>query len=347
MTGLTELLWAPVLAFSLSALLTPVMVRVAPRIGAVDVPRDGRRLHKRPIPRTGGVAIFVAFLLGVGLISGPLVAMVRLLLGATLLLLLGLVDDVYRLSARVKIVFQILAALIALGGGAGVSALSLWGVTMDLGLWQLPLSMLWLVALTNAHNMIDGLDGLCGGVSAIEAVVLALLLAWQGNSAWAGVSLVLCGAALGFLRYNRHPASIFMGDAGSQLLGFVLGYLALRLDQPRAGDLGAIVPLLLFGVPLSDLVFAVVRRFLRGQSPFTADRGHWHHRLFDAGCSQRRTCRILTLVCALLGGAALGVSRAAWYGYAVYALLWIVVVMMGVRLRYVKRRKIPRVNASV
>ncbi|MBE6620960.1 MAG: undecaprenyl/decaprenyl-phosphate alpha-N-acetylglucosaminyl 1-phosphate transferase [Ruminococcaceae bacterium] len=333
-------------AFLISAVITPAMMRIAPRIGAIDIPCDGRRLHKRPIPRTGGIAMFVAFLLGIGLIGGPREATVRLLLGATLLVLLGLIDDVYRLSAGVKIVFQALAALIALGGGAGISALSLWGATIDPGVWRLPLSMLWLVTLTNAHNMIDGLDGLCAGVSAIEAAMLALLLLLQGSGTWAGVSLVLCGAALGFLKYNRHPARIFMGDAGSQLLGFVLGYLSLRLDQPRAGDLGAIVPLLLFGVPLSDLTFAVVRRLLRGQSPFAADRGHWHHRLFDAGCSQRRTCRILTLVSVLLGGAALGVSRAAWYGYAVYALLWIVVVMMGVRVRYARRREVLRKNAS-
>lgn len=333
-------------SFLISAAMTPVMMRIAPRIGAIDVPCDGRRLHKRPIPRTGGVAMFVSFLLGVGGIGGPREATVRLLWGATLLLLLGLLDDVYRLSARIKLVFQLLAALIALSGGAGVSSFSMWGVTVDPGALRLPLSMLWLVALTNAHNMIDGLDGLCAGVSAVEAAVLALLLVWQGEDTWAGVALVLCGAALGFLRYNRHPARIFMGDAGSQLLGFVLGYLSLRLDQPRAGDLGAMVPILLFGVPLSDLAFAVVRRLLRGQSPFAADRGHWHHRLFDAGCSQRRTCRILTLVCALLGGAALGVSRPAWYGYAVYALLWIVVVMIGVRLRYAKQTGILHRNAS-
>ncbi len=320
-------------AFFISAFATPAAMQIAPRIGAIDVPCDGRRLHKRPIPRTGGLAMFVSFLLGVGWIGGPHEGIVRLLLGATLLLLMGVVDDVYRLSARVKIVFQLLAALITLGGGAGVFSFSMWGVTVDPGVLRLPLSMLWLVALTNAHNMIDGLDGLCAGVSAVEAAVLALLLVLQGDVALAGVSLVLCGAALGFLRYNRHPARIFMGDGGSQLLGFVLGYLSLRLDQPHAGDLGALVPILLFGVPLSDLIFAVVRRLLRGQSPFTADRGHWHHRLFDAGCSQRWTCRILTLVCILLGGAALGVSRAAWYGYAVYALLWIVVVMMGVKTR--------------
>ena len=126
-----------------------------------------------------------------------------------------------------------------------------------------------------------------------------------------------------------------MGDAGSQVLGLMLGYLSLRLDQPRAGMFGAMVPLLLFGLPLSDLFFAVVRRLLRGQSPFAADRGHWHHRLFDAGLSQIWTCRMLLLVCLLLGAGALGTSREAWYGYAVYALLWTVVLVSVVRMRCV------------
>ena len=150
---------------------------------------------------------------------------------------------------------------------------------------------------------------------------------------WAGVALVLGGAALGFWIYNRHPAKIFMGDAGSQVVGMILGYLALRLDGGQMGTLGALVPLLLFGLPVSDLAFAVLRRLLRGQSPFAADRGHWHHRLFDAGYSQTWTCRILLLVSALLGASALGVSREAWYGYAVYSLLWVVFLVSLVGMR--------------
>ena len=335
---MTEQILAMLAAFGISAALIPQMIRLAPLIGALDVPRDGRRLHKRPLPRTGGIAIFVAFVIGVAVALPPPVATVRLLLGATLLLLLGIADDVYRLSAKVKIVFQVLAAWITLSGGAGVGALSLWGVAVDVGIWRLPLSLLWLVALINAHNMIDGLDGLCAGVSSIEALLLCFLLVGQGSYAWASVSLALCGASLGFWLYNRHPARIFMGDAGSQVLGLVLGYLSLALDQSQTGSLGALVPLLLFGLPLSDLAFAVVRRLWRGQSPFAADRGHWHHRLFDAGCSQARACRILLLACSLLGVAALGASREEWYGYAVYALLWTVVLLSGVRMRYAKRK---------
>ena len=314
-------------AFGISAVLVPHTMRLAPVIGAVDVPRDGRRLHKRPLPRTGGIAIFLAFVIGTALVLPPREETVRLFSGATLLLLLGVWDDVYRLSARVKLVVQMVAALITLGG-AGETPLLGYGEGAEV--WRLALAVLWLLTLINAHNMIDGLDGLCAGVGAIEAVVLALLLTRQGSDAWAGVSLVLVGAALGFWIYNRHPARIFMGDAGSQVVGMILGYLALRLDGPRMGALGALVPMLLFGLPLSDLVFAVLRRLLRGQSPFAADRGHWHHRLFDVGYSQTWTCRVLLLVGTLLGASALGVSREAWYGYAVYALLWIVFLVSSI-----------------
>ena len=315
--------------------LVPWMMRIAPRIGALDVPSDGRRLHKRPVPRTGGIAIFVSLLPAFAVIETPHTATVRLLLGATVLLLLGIVDDVYRLSAGVKIAVQALAAAVVVSGGAGIGSLSFLGTVVEVGTLELPLSVLWLVTLINAHNMIDGLDGLCAGVSAIEGLLLFVILTGQGSYAWAGVSLAAVGAAFGFWVYNRHPASIFMGDAGSQVLGLGLGYLSLRLDQPRAGMLGAMVPLLLFGLPLSDLAFAVLRRLARGQSPFAADRGHWHHRLFDAGLSQIWTCRMLLLVCLLLGAGALGISREAWYGYAVYALLWTVVLVSVVRMRCV------------
>jgi UDP-GlcNAc:undecaprenyl-phosphate GlcNAc-1-phosphate transferase len=317
-------------AFGISAVLVPHTMRLAPLIGAVDVPRDGRRLHKRPLPRTGGIAIFLAFVIGTALVAPPHEETVRLFLGATLLLLLGIWDDVYRLSAGVKLIVQILAALLVLGGA---EEWTLFGYGGGAEALRLVVSVLWLVALINAHNMIDGLDGLCAGVGAVEAAVLALLLAGQGGGVWAGTSLVLGGAALGFWLYNRHPARIFMGDAGSQVVGMILGYLALRLDGAQMGTLGTLVPLLLFGVPLSDLVFAVLRRLLRGQSPFAADRGHWHHRLFDAGYSQTWTCRILLFVSILLGASALGVSREAWYGYAVYSLLWIVFLVSLVGMR--------------
>ena len=320
------------LAYCLTALLTPTAIGLARHIGAIDVPSDTRRMHKHPIPRTGGVAIFAAFVIAAGWIGAELSGFAHLLMGATVLAVLGVLDDVFRLPAALKLAVQLLAASVTVAGGVDFGGISLWGHVWGLGGLSLPLSVVWLVVCVNAHNMIDGLDGLSASVSAVEAFVLAVLLALQGNGGLSGVALVLCGCCLGYLPYNRHPAHVVMGDTGSQLLGLVLGYLTLAFDQRKAGDLGALVPLLVLAVPLSDLVFAVLRRLARGQSPFAADRGHWHHRLSDAGLTQRQICFWMILFSSLLGTVALFISREEGYPYAVYAAFWTVAAVAGLRL---------------
>lgn len=302
----TKAVLSSALAYGITAALTPMMIRLAPRIGAVDVPQDDRRLHSRPIPRSGGIAIFAAFLLALGMIGGSGAGMIRFLLGAEIVVLLGVLDDVFRLPALLKLTVQILAC-----------ALTTWR-----GGWQGLLSLIWLLTLVNAHNMIDGMDGLSCSIAAIEAFALSVVLMLQDQPFLSGVALILCGCALGFLPYNSHPARVFMGDAGSQLLGFVLGYVSLCIDCKGAGHLGWMIAPLIFAVPLSDLTFAVLRRLCRGQSPFAADRGHWHHRLIDRGLGQRHALFWLALFCLLLSISGVLVSRRAWYGMAVYALLW-------------------------
>ena len=301
-------------AYGVSAVLTPLTMRLAPRIGAVDVPRDGRRLHTKATPRSGGIAIFTAFLISLGMIGVPDPALIRFLIGAEALVLLGLLDDVFRLPAPAKLAVQTLACAYATGEGG----------------FRGVISVFWMISLVNAHNMIDGMDGLAASIAAIEAFLLSAVLALQGTLGASAVALVLCGCALGYLPYNRHPARVFMGDAGSQLLGFVLGYASLYIDRKEAGALGWMIAPLIFALPLSDLVFAVIRRLLRGQSPFAADRGHWHHRLVDIGMGQRRALLVLALFCSLLGCAGILVSRVAWYGLAVYALLGTACAVMGV-----------------
>jgi UDP-GlcNAc:undecaprenyl-phosphate GlcNAc-1-phosphate transferase len=339
MSGYGRIFAAAAMAFVLSMLLTPIAIRLAPRVGAVDVPLDGRRMHTSPVPRMGGVAIFLAFVLPLAFIGMPHTLLVRLLLGATLLILLGIFDDVFRLSALAKLLLQIVACLIVVGGGEELTPLHLWGMQLFSGAWRVPVSVLWMVASINAHNMVDGLDGLLASLGAVEALVLSVLLALQGNIAMSGAALLVCGACLGYLPYNRHPARVFMGDTGSQFLGFVLGLLSLLIDQTAVGSLGAVVPLLVLAVPLSDLGFAVVRRIARGQSPFAADRGHWHHRLSDAGLGQRQVCFWMILIAALMGTVALLVSREEWYGYAVYAVLWVIVTLMTMQLLYGRRAR--------
>ena len=301
--------------------LTPWAIRLAPCIGALDVPRDRRRMHTRVMPRTGGIALFVAFAVCTVLVDAPRAQLLALLWGATLLVVLGVLDDVYRLSAPLKLIVQLLVATVVLGNGGGWPHLMLGAVDLTPGVWRLPVGVLWLLLLVNAHNMIDGLDGLAAGISALEAGALAFVFALQGNVPMLTMSLILAGCCVGYLPYNRHPAQVFMGDTGSQFLGLALGVLSLHVDLYACGSLGVLVPLLIFALPLSDLIFAVVRRTLRGQSPFHADRGHWHHRLIDVGMTQRQACRWLYLLCAALGTVSILICREEWYGFAVYATL--------------------------
>lgn len=308
--------------------LTPWAIRLAPHIGAVDIPRDGRRMHTHPTPRTGGIAMFVAFAAATVVSSAPVPQRVALLWGATLLVLLGIFDDIYRLPALLKLIVQVLSAAIALGNGGGWSILPLGHAVTLPSAARLLLGVAFTVVLINAHNMIDGMDGLAASIAGIESVGLSLVLLIEGEIGWAALALALGGTCAGYLPYNRHPARVFMGDAGSQLLGLVLGVLSLHIDLPSSGALGALVPLLVFALPLSDLAFAVMRRIARGQSPFAADRGHWHHRLIDRGWGQRRACRWMSLLCAALGAIGVLLCREEWYPYAAYATLGALALVM-------------------
>lgn len=293
-------------AAGIAAGLTPLSIRLAPVIGAMDIPRDGRRMHTRATPRYGGLALFGAFLLLSPFCNLADAGLLRLIWGATLLVSLGTLDDVFRLSAPLKLSVQLLAATLAVGNDADAPA------TLT--------RVIFCLLMINAHNMIDGLDGLLVGVSGIEALALGGILFLQGETDAALLATVAFGACLGYLPFNRHPAKTFSGDTGSQFLGLLMGMLALRV-RTDAAPLGWLIPFLATALPLSDLLFAVIRRLLRGKNPFEADRGHWHHRLSDLGMGQPRVCFWLCLIAANLGAVAVLLCRAEWYGFAAYAAL--------------------------
>lgn len=308
-------------AYGLCRLLTPVAMWLAPHIGAMDIPRDGRRLHTRPIPRAGGIAIYVAFLITLLFLGRGEERLIRFFAGSGILVLFGLLDDVWHLPPWMKLTAQLSACVLT------VQPRGWWGAVV----------IVWMVALINAHNMIDGMDGLAASVAAIEGLFVSVALALGGNGAMASVALAVCGGALGFLHRNRHPAQVFMGDGGSQFLGFALGYLAVYINENVSGSLGWMASLFVFALPVSDLVFAAARRLLQGKSPFAADRGHWHHRLIDRGMGQRRALLWLVVLSSVLGISGLLLLRTEWYGFAPYALLWAVVVLMLMELLYGRR----------
>ncbi|HTE66153.1 MAG TPA: MraY family glycosyltransferase [Candidatus Binatia bacterium] len=293
-------------------LLTPVIRDAAHGAGLLDEP-DGRKVHETPIPRLGGVAIAAAFYLGItaalvvartagsplGLETGHLPA---ILVGAALIAAIGVLDDTQGMRARVKFSAQVVVALVAYGLGLSIDRLDgPWG-SLALGVWSLPLTVAWIVAVVNALNLIDGLDGLASGV-ALTALATFFLIASAGGATPPSLIVLAAGAggAIGFLRYNLHPASIIMGDTGAMLLGYLLAAAAISLTQIGSPAVAPWVPLVALGLPLGDTAWTVVRRLVAGEPVFVADRRHIHHRLLELGLGQRTVALLLWLVSAAFG----------------------------------------------
>ena len=297
------------IAIIISFLATPLVKALAYKVGAIDVPKDGRRMHKTPIPRLGGLAIFLSFLLSTLLFAEIDRQMKGILMGAVIIVILGVLDDIMTLRALPKFFIQILAASIAVYHGCVIQFVSNFNLFSDtlyinLGWLSVPVTIIWIVAITNAVNFIDGLDGLAVGVSAISAgslLVIALMVA-EGNIAI--VIAALLGACIGFIPYNFNPAKIFMGDTGSTFLGYILATLSIQGLFKMYAIISFAVPFLILGVPIFDICFAFLRRIAKGQNPMIADRGHVHHRLIDMGFSQKQSVAITYMITAILGLAA-------------------------------------------
>ena len=318
-------------AFLLSYFMTPPVRRFAVYIGAMDVPRDERRVHDHPIPRMGGLAIFVSFLVTALLFADMDNQVMGLLLGSVIIAVMGAMDDVLNLSPWLKLAGQVLAAVVAYSCGIYFNVLSFTG---ELGWLSCPLTILWIVACTNATNLIDGLDGLAAGVSAISSFFLMLvsLFAYVGGNVSVPMLLAcLTGACMGFLPYNLNPAKIFMGDAGSQFLGYVLSVVSIMGLFKTQALVGFLLPLLVLAVPLGDTFAAFFRRLIHGQSPFHADRGHIHHRLLDSGLSQKQAVAVLYGLSSALGIIALWIARPSlWFVCLLGELLLIGLILFVV-----------------
>lgn len=289
----------------------PFARRLAYKIGAMDVPEDDRRMHGQPIPRLGGVAIVFSFLTLTFLLVPMDSQMLRIVNGSVVILILGILDDIRRLKPLTKLLVQILAAIMAVSRENLIN--SLWltpGVCLELGVLSWPVTVLWLVAVTNAVNFIDGLDGLAVGICSVSAGSMLAAALMLGQESHALVLAILLGACTGFLPWNFHPAKVFMGDTGATFLGFVLAGLSVKgLFQ---AETSAAVPVLILGIPVLDLCFAILRRACHGKNPMVADRGHIHHRLMDKGFSQRRSVLLLVVIQGTLGTAAVLLLRSSW-----------------------------------
>lgn len=295
--SITAVICAALIAYT----LTPPTRVLAFKIGAVDVPLDDRRMHTKPIPRIGGLAIFLSFVLSTMLFCEFSPELASIWVGGGIIVILGILDDIYRLQAGLKFVVQTLSAVFAVMNGCVIDHINIGGEYIMLGTFSYPLTVLWIVGLTNAINFIDGLDGLACGVSLISSVSLFFVLVLHGGGEYAVITAILAGACLGFLPFNSNPARIFMGDTGALFLGYALAVISVQGVFKLHAVLSFIVPLMVFAFPILDTAFAIVRRLLAGKSPFTADRGHLHHRLVDMGFTQKESVNILYAICGILG----------------------------------------------
>lgn len=321
--------------FIISFAATPIVKSFAEKVGAIDIPGEARRVHDHPVPRMGGLAIFLGFLLSVLLFIPVNRQLQGILLGCVLIVATGAVDDVVSLKAWVKLLLQIAAACIAVFHGVRIEVLGNPNILsandyLTLGSWAVPITILWIVGITNSVNLIDGLDGLAVGVSTISSLtmlVIALLVA--EDSSVAVVLAALVGACIGFMPYNLNPAKIFMGDTGSLLLGYVLSTLSILGLFKFYAVVSFAVPVLAIAVPLFDTIFAFFRRLVKGQNPMHPDRGHFHHRLIDMGLSQKQAVAVLYTISAILGVAAVVITTSGEIkalililGFCICALVW-------------------------
>ena len=329
------MIFAFIVSFAFTFATTPLVRRFAFKIGAIDIPKDNRRMHKKPTPRIGGLAIIFGFTVATLCFAQPSRQLYGTLAGAAIIAVMGVIDDCKNLPAKLKFVIQIIAALVVVfAGDIKIDVFTNPNFLSDNPYWVLPewlsvtLTVIWIVFITNAVNFIDGLDGLAAGVSAIMSISLVFISIRVGEYSIAILGIALMGSCFGFLPFNFNPAKIFMGDTGSTFLGFMLATLSIQGVFKSYAVISFAVPLLILGLPLFDALFAMIRRILRGQSPMTADRGHLLHRLVDMGFSQKQTVFILFAISGVLGITAVllaesGVLRALLLVICVLILLLI------------------------
>lgn len=311
----------PIIAvgFIASVGLTPVTRRLAQRFGMVDAP-SARKVHATPIPLMGGVAIYGGFLLALLLtnrVPEHFAELAAIIAATTGLAIVGFLDDRHELSPRMKLAGQVMAALSVMIAGVRIE---LFNNPLD---WVL--TFFWLIGIVNAINFLDNMDGLAAGVSAIAAFFMFALAVTQRQELVSTMSAALCGAAVGFLLYNFNPASTFMGDLGSHVLGFLLAVSAIKLRFPfQSLEVSWMIPLLVLGVPLFDTTLVVLTRLREGRSPAQAGKDHTSHRLRFLGLSTRRTVVVLYLACVVFGLAAFAVSVAS------IAQAWQIGIAMGI-----------------
>ena len=307
------------ISYLIGVFIVPFVIEFSQKEGLVDLPNE-RKIHKLPISRLGGVAIWssamLTFLFLVLLSYYPYGSLLSgILLGGSLMFLLGLVDDIYNLDAKFKLVIQLSIATIVYLLGVQIDTIfNPFGGVIHLGIFSYPITLLWIVGISNAVNFIDGVDGLAGSVITVSSITLAL------------IAFILAGSMLAFLTFNFNPAKIFMGDSGALFSGFLLATLSIA-GVMKGAALAVLLPFLVLAVPIMDITYSSLRRIMKGKSPFVADAEHIHHKLLKAGFSQKKTVAILTSV-AIVGGALATYFTGTLKNYFIYIAVLILIMVV-------------------
>ncbi|MGJ9458151.1 glycosyltransferase family 4 protein [Oceanobacillus sp. CF4.6] len=323
---------ALVICFIASMLITPFVIKLAIKVGAVDKPNE-RKVHQKLMPRLGGLAMFISFLIGFLLFIPETMEAWPILLGACIIVTIGIIDDLKELSAKTKLIGQIAAAAVTVLGGIQIDYISLpTGEILQFGAWAMPLTIIWIVAITNAINLIDGLDGLAAGVSSIVLLTFSILAIFMGNPLVALLGFIMLGSTLGFLVFNFYPAKIFMGDTGSLFLGYMISVLAVMGLFKNVAVFSLIVPIIILGVPILDTTFAIIRRIIHKKPLSAPDKFHLHHCLIKIGFTHRQSVIIIYAMSGLFSIAAIIFTEATLWGAGLilFALLILVELVVEV-----------------
>lgn len=323
-------------AFLISFASTPMVISLAHKLNAIDVPKDARRVHKKPTPLIGGLAIFLGFIVSVICFAAIDRETSGILFGCLIIVAVGMIDDITDMKAIIKLLCQIIAAAVVVYSGVRIehfaNPLARWGIGepyIVLNYWvSVAITIFWITGICNAVNLIDGLDGLAVGVSSIASICMLAMTLITQNVNVAIITAAVAGAGFGFLPYNFNPAKIFMGDTGALFLGFILACISVQGFLKLSAVISFAIPILVLGLPIFDTAFAIIRRVLTGRSPMSPDRGHLHHRLLDMGFSQKQTVAILYTLTAVLCLTAVVISTRG-YRRGIFLIVAVMVIVLA------------------
>lgn len=319
------------IALAVAYFATPQVINLAIKVGALDAP-DARKVHTKPIPRMGGLAIYAGFVLAILASMHVSREILGLLAGGTFILIVGIIDDIMQLPAKVKLMGQIAAAAVLVLFDIRIEWITNpFGDMVYVQYLSIPLTIMWVVSLTNTVNLIDGLDGLAAGVSTIASITILLVALQQNFWSVAILSAALAGSALGFLQHNFNPAKIFMGDTGSMFLGYMLAAVSVIGTVKSAATIALIVPIVALGLPIMDTAFAIIRRYTSGKPIFKPDKGHLHHRLLEMGLTQKQAVLLMYVISGCLGMSAIALTEVNYAFGTLIVIGLLVIAFLGAK----------------